>query len=55
LLRLATLGSDHRKLQPKPSQIIELDQEMAEKLLLVMIETFSEIRLSAGSSRPHDR
>jgi hypothetical protein len=49
LLRLATLGSDHRKLQPKPSQIIELDHEMAQKLLLVMIETFPGIRLSGGS------
>jgi hypothetical protein len=49
LLRLATLGSDHRKLQPKPSQIIELDQNMAEKLLLIMIETFPGIRLSGGS------
>lgn len=43
LLRLATLGSDHRKLAPKPSQIIELDQAIAEKLVRVIIETFPRL------------
>lgn len=50
LLRLATLGSDHRKREPKPSQIIELDQEMAEKLILIMAETFPGIRLRSDSA-----
>lgn len=50
LLRLATLGSDHRKLQPKPSQIIELDQTMAEKLILIMIETFPGVQVPDGSA-----
>lgn len=50
LLRLATLGSDNRKLQPKPSQIIELDQAMAQKLILVMIEMFPGLRFPDGSA-----
>jgi len=45
LLRLATLGSDLRKLAPKPSQIIELDQATAEKLITVMVEAFPGMRL----------
>lgn len=45
LLRLATLGSDHRKLHPKPSQIIEVDQVMAEQLVRLMVETFPDMRL----------
>jgi hypothetical protein len=40
LLRLATLGSDNRKLHPKPSQIIELDQAMAEKLVEIIKAAF---------------
>lgn len=40
LLRLATLGSDNRKLHPKPSQIIELDRAMAGKLIEVIADTF---------------
>lgn len=40
LLRLATLGSDSRKLHPKPSQIIELDRAMAGKLIEVIADTF---------------
>jgi hypothetical protein len=45
LLRLATLGSDQRKLHPKPSQIIELDERIAEKLLRLMLETFPNIAI----------
>lgn len=45
LLRLATLGSDQRKLAPKPSQIIELDQAIAEELLEVILAVFPGIRL----------
>jgi hypothetical protein len=48
LLRLATLGSDHRKLHPKPSQIIELDRVMAEKLLGVILDTFPGLRSDKG-------
>jgi hypothetical protein len=40
LLRLATLGSDERKSEPKPSQIIELDEYMARQLLKVMSNVF---------------
>lgn len=43
LLRLATLGSDHRKLHPKPSQIIELDQAIAAELVLLIRATFPSI------------
>lgn len=43
LLRLATLGSDQRKSEPKPSQIIELDENMAHRLLKVMRDLFPEI------------
>jgi hypothetical protein len=45
LLRLATLGSDHRKLQPKPSQIFELDQAIAEELVEVILKAFPGIRI----------
>jgi hypothetical protein len=40
LLRLATLGSDNRKLRPKPSRIVEPDQTMAEKLVDVIAAAF---------------
>ena len=40
LLRLATLGSDNRKLHPKPSQIIELDKTMAKKLVEIIASAF---------------
>jgi hypothetical protein len=49
LLRLATLGSDQRKLHPKPSQKIELDETMAAKLVLVLQETFPRLRNSDGT------
>lgn len=45
LLRLATLGSDQRKMQPKPSQIIEVDEEMARKLIDVVLEVFPALRM----------
>jgi hypothetical protein len=45
LLRLATLGSDQRKLHPKPSQIVEVDRAMAEELVRLMVETFPGMRL----------
>ena len=43
LLRLATLGSDQRKLHPKPSQIIELDRQIASKLVRLIVETFPDV------------
>lgn len=39
-LRLATLGSDSRKLHPKPSQIFELDRAMAGELIDIIADTF---------------
>lgn len=50
LLRLATLGSDHRKLHPKPSQIIEIDQAVAEQLVKIMLDTFPAMRVPPSSS-----
>lgn len=52
LLRLATLGSDHRKLQPKPSQIIELDYAVAEQLVDVLLTVFPAIHLPNNRSEP---
>ncbi|WP_193044333.1 hypothetical protein [Mycolicibacterium baixiangningiae] len=49
LLRLATLGSDQRKLHPKPSQIIELDETMAAKLVAVLQEAFPRIANRDGT------
>ena len=49
LLRLATLGSDHRKLEPKPSQIIEMDENIAQQLVGVIFEVYPGIR-TAGSN-----
>lgn len=46
LLRLATLGSDDRKSHPKPSQIIELNEVIAEQLVHVIAETFPGIAIS---------
>ncbi|ORA51974.1 hypothetical protein BST22_13680 [Mycolicibacterium chubuense] len=43
LLRLATLGSDLRKLGPKPSQIIEIDEATADALVRIVLETFPRI------------
>jgi hypothetical protein len=43
LLRLATLGSDLRKSEPKPSQIIEIDEAMARQLIQVMRSVFPGI------------
>jgi hypothetical protein len=43
LLRLATLGSDHRKLGPKPSQIIEMDQAIAEELVRIVLDVFPDL------------
>lgn len=43
LLRLATLGSDLRKLGPKPSQIIEIDEATADALVHILLETFPRI------------
>ncbi|WP_099249504.1 hypothetical protein [Mycobacterium sp. shizuoka-1] len=40
LLRFATMGSDSRKLEPKPSQIIELDEMMARQFLRAILEIF---------------
>ncbi len=44
LLRLATLGSEMRKSAPKPSQIIEIDADIAQQLLEVIRSTFPAIR-----------
>ncbi|MDS1116648.1 hypothetical protein RD149_23145 [Gordonia westfalica] len=33
ILKITTYGSDMRKSGPKPSQVIELDEEMARKLV----------------------
>lgn len=44
LLRLATLGSDQRKMHPKPSQIIEVDEAMARELIDVLHDTFPTLR-----------
>jgi len=43
LLRLATLGSDERKSEPKASQIIELDESIARRLFKVMHDVFPGI------------
>jgi hypothetical protein len=43
LLRLATLGSDERKSEPKPSQIIELDEEAAATLMDIIQEAFPSL------------
>lgn len=40
LLRLATLGSDMRKSVPKPSQIIEIDADIARELIDVLRTAF---------------
>lgn len=45
LLRLATLGSDHRKLEPKPSQIIELHQAIAEELVRIILDVFPNVQV----------
>lgn len=45
LLRLATLGSDQRKLQPKPSQIIEVDEAIAAELVQIIFEVFPGMRV----------
>jgi hypothetical protein len=52
LLRLATLGSDNRKLHPKPSQIIELDQAMAEKLMSIIATVFPGTGVSEPTEKP---
>lgn len=44
LLRLATLGSDHRKWEPKPSQIIEVDETIAKQLIEVIFDVYPGIR-----------
>ncbi len=36
LLKITTYGSDMRKSGPKPSQVIELDAEMARKLVAIL-------------------
>ncbi|WJG11408.1 hypothetical protein PWF70_12175 [Gordonia sp. Swx-4] len=36
ILKITTYGSDMRKSGPKPSQVIELDEEMAQKLINVL-------------------
>jgi hypothetical protein len=48
LLRLATLGSDDRKLQPKPSQIIELDEAIAAELVRIIFDVFPTIRVPSS-------
>jgi hypothetical protein len=40
LLRLATLGSDERKSEPKPSQIIEIDESIARQLISLLTTEF---------------
>ena len=36
ILKITTYGSDRRKSAPKPSQVIELDGEMAQKLVEII-------------------
>lgn len=43
LVHLSTFGSDHRKSSPKSSQSIQLDQQMAERLIAVLLESFPAI------------
>jgi hypothetical protein len=45
-LRLATLGSDERKSEPKPSQIIELDEKIARRLFQIALDIFPGIDAS---------
>ncbi len=42
LLHLTTFGSDHRKSAPKSSQSIQLNVEMARKLIEVIHDAFPE-------------
>lgn len=42
-LHLATFGSDQRQSAPKTSQTIQLDRDIAAKLVAVMRETFPGI------------
>lgn len=44
LLRLATLGSEMRKSTPKPSQIMEIDANIAQQLIEVIRSTFPSVR-----------
>lgn len=46
LVHLSTFGSDHRKSSPKSSQSIQLDQQMAERLIAVLLESFPAIGAS---------
>lgn len=39
-IQLTTYGSDTRKSDPKSSQTIHLDKDMAQKLIAVLSETF---------------
>lgn len=40
-VQLTTYGSDSRKSAPKSSQTIQLDKDMALKLIKILAETFS--------------
>ena len=40
LLQLSTYGSDHRKSQPKVSQTLQIDAEIARQLQVVLEDTF---------------
>lgn len=41
-VQLTTYGSDNRKSEPKSSQTIHLDKEMALKLIKILAESFSD-------------
>jgi hypothetical protein len=44
LLKLTTYGSDHRKSGPKSSQVIELNEEVAAKLIDVLKSAFPGVK-----------
>lgn len=42
LVQISTYGSDFRQSQPKVSQTIQLDEEMAAQVINVLVDTFGE-------------
>lgn len=51
VLKITTYGSDVRKSGPKPSQVIELDQEMAEKLVEIIRQSFGLDRFASTEDK----
>lgn len=43
LIHLTTFGSDHRKSNPKSSQSLQLDADMARRLVAVLRDTFPDV------------